>query len=377
MKLLLTKKTFILTSCCLLVVFLTFISCENEGVYASDDEANIQYLRQEQLRSAYVNEIIPLNLAFITSTEKLKNAITSFKAETTLENLTKAQLQWLETLKIWKHLELYNLGDIEDSFIHFEINRWPTNIENINGFINNTETINENFISTIGSSSKGISAIEYLLFSNTNNNIVLNSFNADKNSQKRLDYLEALSLNLNTKATQLHNLWINYETNFLQSLENGISGSQSQLTNAIITLIEEIVISKLGNPLGDKTGGIIDVNALESYRSNSSLIIIEEHLKAIIKCYHGNYNEKTLNWGYNNYLELIGQTSLNNEIIAAFELCKSKIEAISNPLSIELVNNRQNVADLQNAFTNLLILIKVDMANAIGTTVTINDNDGD
>ena len=68
---------------------------------------------------------------------------------------------------------------------------------------------------------------------------------------------------------------------------------------------------------------------------------------------------------------------MNTQFENAFSNCQNKIDAISNSLFSELDVNPERVIDLQNSFTDLLILIKVDMANAIGTTVTINDNDGD
>ncbi|MEP1490128.1 MAG: imelysin family protein [Algibacter sp.] len=356
-------------------LFFTGISCDEGDI--SKDEYQIQYLRKEQLSNLYNNEILPLNTEFISSTEALINSIEAFKQDVTTENLENARLQWVNMLKIWKHLELYNLGGVQDSFIHFEINRWPTNTEIIEGYIEGTETIDEAFIASNGSSSKGISALEYILFSSQNIEEVINAFSVNTNFERRLDYLDALAHNLKTKAQNLQVIWTTDEAEFINALENGISGSQSQLTNALITLIEEVVISKLGNALGDNTGGTIDVEALEAYRSGSSLVIIQAHLTALNRCYEGAFIEKTIAWGYDDYLKLISNETLDAEIVDAFNLCQTKIDAISGTLYDELTNSPENVIDLQEAFTNLLVFIKVDLANAIGTTVTINDNDGD
>lgn len=369
------KKTLIILPSFVISILLFLVSCDSDGITESDYQ--IQYTRTAQLDNIYENEILVLSNQFIQKTTLLQTSVQEFKTTTSLENLTKTQADWIAALKVWKQLELYNLGAVENSFIHFEINRWATNTETIDEYILGNETINDTFIASKGSSSKGISALEYLLFSSEENQEVLSSFTTDLNFERRLDYLEALAINLKTKADALLSIWKNDKDNFISSIENGISGSQNQLTNAMITLIEEVIISKLGNPLGDNTGGLINIEALEATRSKSSLIIIQEHLTALKRCYNGSFLENEINWGYDNYLYLIEREDLDVTIIAAFETCQTKIDAIKNPLIEEIISNPENVTNLRDAFRDLLVLIKVDMSNAIGTTVTINDNDGD
>jgi predicted lipoprotein len=369
------KKKLVIIPTIIITSLLFFVSCNTDGI--TESEYQIQYTRTAQLENIYENEILVLSNEFIQKTTLLQSNVQEFKTNSTLVNLTETQASWVATLKVWKQLELYNLGAVENSFIHFEINRWATNTETIDEYIDGNETINDTFIASKGSSAKGIAAIEYLLFSSEENQEVLNSFKTDLNFERRLNYLEALAINLKIKANALLSIWENDKDNFISSLENGISGSQNQLTNAMINLIEEIIISKLGNPLGDKTGGIINVDALEAARSKSSLIIIQEHLTALKRCFTGEILENDINWGFDNYLSLIERDDLNTSIIEAFNTCQTKIDTIKTPLIDEIKNTPENVTNLQDAFRNLLILIKVDLSNAIGATVTLNDNDGD
>lgn len=369
------KKILIVFSTVLIIAASLFISCDDKGI--TEDRYQIEYYRTAQLKNIYNNGISILTDKFSQEVVLLKQSVLDLKQTASLNNLINAQNNWKNVMKTWKQLELYNLGAVQNSFIHFEINRWETNTSLIDGYINGNDVINEAYIESKGSSSKGLSAIEYLLFSSENNQTILNTFTTGLNKQRRLDYLLALSENLEKKENKLKTLWVNNEDTFLNSLENGISGSQNQLTNAMVSLVEEIIISKLGKPLGEKTGGIISVNSLEAYRSSFSLEIINQHLIALEKCYSGNFKQNSIKWGYDNYLDLIGSITLNEKINTAFANCKLRIEAIKNPLREELVNNKQSVSKLRSSFTNLLVLIKVDLANAIGSTITISDNDGD
>lgn len=369
------KKIFLAIPVLFISSLLLFMSCNNEGI--SESEYQIEYTRTAQLKNTYENEIIVLATTFIQKTSLLKTSIVNFKNNTSISNLTIAKENWLEVLKTWKQLELYNLSAVENSFIHFEINRWETNTDNINKFIDGNEVINEAFIAPKGSSSKGISALEYLLFSSDDNQNVLNSFTIDTNYDRRLDYILALSENLYLKSNELFSLWENDKVSFISSIENGISGSQNQLTNAMINLIEEVIISKLGNPLGDNSGGVLKIDALEAARSKSSLLIIKEHLTALKRCYTGAFIDNDIQWGFDNYLKLISREDLDINILDAFNECQIKIDNITNALSVELLENTKSITDLQESFRDLLILVKVDLSNAIGATVTLNDNDGD
>jgi len=359
----------------LLCIVLLCIHCDDRGI--TEDTYLIGYQRTQQLENVYVNEILPLSTAFVLKTGQLATAIATFKTTTTVDHLTIVRTRWIEALKVWKRLELYNLGTVEDRFIHYEINRWATNTVLINNYITGTDGIDESFIRSKGSSSKGISAMEYLLFSDEDTDKVMASFTQQANHTRRIKYLLALSNDLHTKATELKNIWVQDKEQFINAIENGTSGSQNQLTNALISLLEEIIIKKLGNPLGNNSGGTVAISELEAYRSETSLAILQEHLIALKRCYFGDFKEDSIKWGYDNYLLLIGNEHLTIRVLDVFNELDALLTSFEGSLKNELVSNPTNIVKLRKKFTDLLVLIKVDLANTIGATVTISDNDGD
>ena len=359
----------------LVMILLLTLSCEKKAAVSFSSE--VQRHKKAQLKNIYDNEISRLNTAFIIETSLLNDGIKHFGKEATTTNLSEVQNQWLRTLKIWKQMELYNIGDISKTFIHSEIGRWPTNENFINDFIDEIEIINEAFIVSKGASSKGISALEYLLFSSEDNEMVITCFTTGTNFAKRLDYLTAVAHNLETKANKLSKLWTDYHSKFTTGLENGVEGSQNQIINQMVSTIEAIIISKLGKPLGDTNGGTIALDELEAPRSGASLEIIQQHLISLNRCYKGDFALTPFRVGFDDFLILIGNEDFSVKIAAQFAVCQKKIDAIKGSLRNEIVSNPEAVVDLKNAFTNLLVLIKVDMANVLGSTITFNDNDGD
>lgn len=369
---------YLSTATLLFASFLTlfFIGCEKKGV--SESEHQIQYYRKAQLKNIYENQIAKLTQSFTDETNLLIEATNSFKNKTDLTNLVTIQNQWKSVQLVWKQLELYDLGTISDNFITSEINRWPTDQKKINTNIASTDIINESYINTKGSSSKGISAIENLIYSITDDNAtLLNTFTEDSLSVRRIQYLIALSENLHQNSLKLKTLWDSDQVSFINSLENGISGSQNQVINAMVTLIEEIIITKLGKPLGDTNGGIIEAKRLEAYKSGFSKEIIQQHLTALQKCYTGDFTKTPFQIGFDDFLILIGREKLATHIMNQFIVCQEKATAIKGSLKNEITSNPKNVTELKNAFRDLLVLLKVDMANVLGSTITFNDNDGD
>lgn len=376
MKRLYFKKTFVFGLILVMVCGITVIGCQDDdGILEKNYET--QFYRESQLTNIYNNEIVDHTSDFVSKTANLQSTIEQFRQNPSATNLLLAQNDWETMLLTWKELELYKIGDVSDSFLFFDINLWPSNETLIDTYINGTDTIDETFISSHGASSKGISALEFLLFSSENPSEVLNSFTTDMNANRRLDYLVALATNLNTKAQALQTVWQNYQPEFISSLQNGINGSQNLVINAMVTLTEQIVIRKLGNPLGDNTGGILNPESLEASRSGNSLTIIERHLKSLQRCYSGDFKQTPFRIGFDDYLVKLGYEELSVRIHEQFNICQQQIETINGTLYEELTNNPQNVVALQDTFRDLLVLLKVDMANAIGSTITFNDNDGD
>ena len=355
--------------CTIALVF--FQSCEQES--DAEFQSQTELYKNAQLANIYDNEVAVLASSLTKETQLLEQATKTFRTNGTTADLKSAQEQWKAVQSVWKRLELYDLGAVANSFIAFEINRWPTDIERIEGHINGSEVLNEDFIASLGSSSKGIAAAEHLLFSVQDHILDASSTYL----QRRNEYLLAVVENLHSKALQLQTLWETHAVGFVQALENGINGSQNQVINAMVSLIEEIIISKLGNPLGDTNGGTIVPERLEARLSAFSKEIVQQHLTALKRCYTGDFALTPFRVGFDDFLILIGSEKLSDKISDQFAVCQTKLNDIEGSLEDALVSNPESVLALKYAFRDLLVLVKVDMANVLGSTITFNDNDGD
>lgn len=356
-----------------ILLLLIIISCSKDNNTKQSDD--LKALKEAQLLNLYNNEISNLNASFIITTTALNESVENFNQQTTIQNLETAQQKWIDMVLVWKKLELYKIGSVPDNYIFYKIDYWPTEINFINNFINGSATLDESFIESKGSSSKGVAAIEFLLFKTTNQ-LTLESFTTAANFERRKSYLTALCQNLKTKSIELESRWIDYKPTFVSALHNGLDGSQDQITNAIVSLTEKIKIYKLEKPLGTNNDNFLKPLKLEAHRSGKSLEIIRANLITLERCFKGEFNTDT-NIGFDDYLIKLGRQDLATQITNDFTNCFTKLDALNTPLREDLFNNTQNIANLKDTVTNLLLHIKVDMASALSTIITFNENDGD
>jgi len=343
------------------------LSCQNDGTTTADEYTN-RYYKRELLNNIYENEIIPLHQQFSTETQTLLNEVLSFSNDINSDNLIQLKQQWKVATSVWKKCELYDIGAIKNSFIHYAINSWPANTSFIENNIASTTIVNESYIASIGSSSKGIAGIEYLLF-NSDEGITISAF---QDSPSRLNYLIACIAELNTNSDTILNQWIVYHNVFVTNIQEGISGSQNEIINNMVALLEEIIMSKLNNAINQN-----DNTEFEAFKSDFSLEMIKSNIIALQRCYTGDFSFTPYRIGYKKILTELGNEELANEIDEKFNSCILNIATMNPSLNNSLNNNVEEINELKIDVEALLFLIKIEMSQVIGSTITFNDNDGD
>ncbi|MCX6183028.1 MAG: imelysin family protein [Bacteroidetes bacterium] len=345
-------------------------------------ESEVKTPFDEKAMLGNIGEIVikPLHQRFVQECGELVTAAQNFSTQNDSANLSAYQFQWKETRHWWKQCEAYILGVPAEIYINFKIDKWPTNQTFIDNNINGISTLNEAFVESQGSTAKGFPAIEYLVFNTNGDSLVLKNFTTDINATRRMDYLIALTLNLQTKATYLLQTWNDYLPDFETTVRTDIYGSLSKLINAQSSLLEQIVNTKLGYPLGKTNGDVAIPESVEDYLSKESVNDIRINLAGIQEAYlcsFGGNSGKGLR-DFLNYNEAKkGDDLLSTVIDNKFAECFAALDKISSPLSGAVNSQKTDVEDLYIKIRDLLILYKSNMADDLGVTITFNDNDGD
>jgi predicted lipoprotein len=333
------------------------------------------------LVAAIVNErILPEHEAFVAAAATLQTTVAGLGASPSPATLAAAQEQWRATAEAWARVEPFQLRF--SMLVSSEIKKWPINDLYIEELLANTAPIDAAALSMAGSTAKGLVTLEYLLFApgpgtsaSTGDSAGAAVLAALEASPRRLDYAAAVATDLARLSRDLLYLWSPSGDGHAQALidaslspNNMVAGSISMLTNEMIALLEGIVKTKLSYPLSG-TDGLARPEAVESPYAGYSVPLIVANLATMQAVFQNDLAP------YVTFLA--GNDQLVAAIDAQFDRTLAALAAIPGPLEAAIVANPDAVATARDEVRNLLRLIKVDLANQLGITVTFSDSDGD
>ncbi|MCB9195130.1 MAG: imelysin family protein [Flavobacteriales bacterium] len=352
------------------------ISCKKHDVEKSDFD------KSKMLKSIADEQITPLVLEFKLNTEHLNQSIQNFCSTPNLSNLDILQADWVETSITLEKCLIFNVGTIQDSYVFNKMESRPVNSSFIEFYISDTVSISNSFIESIGSSSKGLSAIEYLIYNELDDEqIVIDSFSLSSYSARRIEYLSSLGENLLDQSLILYNTWNNgYYSTFISYDGNNIGGVVSDLINEISSILEVVHGQKLGFPLGkDLVSSIAQPDDVESPLSHQSLSMLRANIDGIESIFFNDISSSSI--GFDDYLNSLNARYYNQFLSIAlkvkFKEVNDALDKIEQPLEIAVINQYEDVEEAYNLLRELLVMFKVDVASQLSITITLNDNDGD
>ena len=217
-----TKISLIFTVPLLVFACVTLTGCDS-----GDDDNG--YERGPLLTNYADNLIIPSYAELKTRTAQLSMAVEVFTAEVTADNLDALQEAWHQAYLSWQYANAYNFGPagelgLKKSLVQ-EIGTWPASSTKIESAITagtwNLEDFNRD--------ARGFVAIEYLIFSITNDNTaILEQFAAPDRKQ----YLTDLVNDIKADVDNVHSAWVSgYREEFIENDGTDVGSSVSGLYN--------------------------------------------------------------------------------------------------------------------------------------------------
>jgi len=360
-----------------IVVLLAVICCISSCKKKPSPLEN--YDRATLLKNIADSVVVPAYTDFNNASNALKAAANDFTVLPNSTNLNALKTAWNNTVAVWMRCEMFNFGYANANSLNSQIGSTPANFIVIEGEIHGTNTIDENYISSTGTTRKGLAAIEYLLYGeNISEQAVLDSFTTSSSVARRKQYLNVLCAHVHTQVGLAYNDWNNGNsyTNFLSQTQLDISGSMNLLVNALVEHIEFVRKGKVGKPLGIDNGGVADPSLCEYKLAPRSIENIRENIAQWKEIYTG----KT-GIGLDDYLDHVGAqyngTALSTTISQQLDVCLTKANGITVPLHSAVTLQPQQVNALYLELKKLTVLTKVDMSSNLGVVITFSDNDGD
>ena len=278
-------------------------------------------------------------------------------------------------------------GKSEEIYYASRMNIYPVNIErtdlNISNRVDDIENPN-NY------SSQGFPTLDYLLHGiASSDSEILNIYLTADDSFEINNYLKYLKLVSNQMLELTNSViddWDNsYRDTFISSTENTATSSINMMTNDFIYYYEKrFRANKIGIPAGVFSGGTLPDRVEAYYKRSVSKTLATEALNAITKFFDGvafDNNSSQTGPSFSDYVDFLETTKndspLGDLITDQFEISKTAIGELNDDFTIQLDENKLKMLEAYDKIQAAVVLMKVDMLQALNINVDYVDADGD
>lgn len=318
---------------------------------------------------------LPHHESLGTSTAALPAAF-DFCAAPSAASIAAAQDAWRLAAGDWAGVEAFFYGPAMDDHVDAAVWFWPTRPELIEDVLAGDAPIDAALVDGLGAAAKGLPAIEAQLFDPAGGDVLSRFDPADPIAARRCALVRELAIDVDEHAGALVETWSSGYADDLAAPPNARYEDEraalDEMVNGIIGLLQLVDDHKLAIPFGSKTNGMAQPDLVESRYSDQSLAAIATNLATVRALYLGAGDGLGLQ-----DLVVARSPMLDESIVAALDDADAAVAAIPPPLRVAVGESFVPVQTAIDAVKQLRRFFTADLAQQLGVTVTISDNDGD
>ena len=361
----------------ILIFVLTSLSCGDNGNAGPEEPIN-NFDRKAMLIDFADGIIIPAYNEYVQKLEILNNFAQSFVQDPTVENLEALRGYWLDAYKSWQYVSMFDIGKAEEISLRNFTNIFPTN----------PTEIEENIISGIYNlelpskyDEQGFPALDYLLYGIGENSESIVSKYLEPSKAK---YLTDLTDKLEVMAASVLNDWNDeYRESFI--VNDGISATSSvnKLVNDYLLYYEKYLrAGKIGIPAGVFSGDPLSEKVEGYYAEDISKILFLTGLDACKRFFNGkNFNTDSIGSGFKSYLDYLNTikegADLSQLINDQFDATQQTASQLDDNFVMQIQFDNSKMLATYDELQKNVILLKVDMLQALNIKIDFVDSDGD
>lgn len=285
-------------------------------------------------------------------------------------SLDAAQAAWSDLRGPWKRLLAVQLGPIVDDGYESALDFWPARTSSIEGgILSGAQTQAD--IDALGVASKGMPAIEYLLWDPLAGDAAILAL---LQASERCNYLRLLAGDVEHGLVELEAAWRDeFAPQWIGAGDNELYPTLAlaidDLVNAMIAGLHDIDDMKLGKPIGE-TVALPDL--VESRFSDRSLLDASDALAGFTNAYLGSTDAPGLTL-------VVAERSeeVDARVREAIDAATAALSAVPEPLRATVVESPARAIEAREAVHELRTIMTAEVAALLGVTVSLSDNDGD
>ena len=376
------KKIDMIKKLVLLVITVSALYTCSESDDNNSGSSSDNFDRQLMLTNWADNIIIPALEDLSSDLSVLVTDKDAFVASPDESSLSQLRLSWLEAYKTWQYVEMFNIGKAEEINYGFQMNVYPTNVVDIQ---NNINSDSYDLSNVNNNDAVGFPALDYMLYGlGSTDQEILNAYSSEPNFEDNASYLSALINQMDALTNTVLNDWTtSYRDVFVNSTANTATSATNKLTNDFIFYYEKgLRANKFGIPAGVFSSTPLETKVEAFYNKDVSKMLSLNALSAVQGFFNGvGYNASTSNESLSSYLEYLNTinsgSSLNTIIANKFNAAEIKIQGLDDNLGLQVTMDNTKMLEAYDALQDAVVLLKVDMIQAMNISIDYVDADGD
>lgn len=363
----------------ILLVLLSFMSCEDEngGSAIVDD-----FDRSAMLEGWADHIIIPAITAFSEKTEALKVAGEAFETNPTTENFNALRDAWWDAYLSWQKVSMFEIGKAEEAMLRDHLNIYPTDtdgiLENINAGEYNLELPSQR-------DKQGFPALDYLLYGVAEDEeAIMELYTSGAQASDYRAYVASLCIRIDELHDMVLASWTSgYKDEFVANSGNSATASVDRLVNDYLFYYEKALrAGKIGIPAGVFSGTPLVTHVEALYKGDGSKVLFLEALNATNAFFNGQYYSGTgTTQSLADYLDYLDATkegkAVRTLIDTQFNTAIAEGSKLADNFADQVQNDNQLMLQTYDELQRNVVLLKVDMLQALNINVDYVDADGD
>ena len=359
----------------LVIATLFFAACSTEDDGAVDNGNDLDSFDRGALLANWAdNIIVPAFNDFTSATQGLEEASLKFTSNPSEENLLKLRSSFESSYLEFQNVAMFDIGKAEELNFRRFLNTYPLDAASVDNKISSGDY---NLKLPSSFKEQGFPAMDYLLngLGATDAEII-----AKYDSDNYKNYLIDVAQRINSLASEVNASWQgDYRDTFVNNTSSSSTGSVDKLTNKYIMYFEKFLRSgKIGFPSGVFTGSPSPVNVEAYYSANLSRKLYLQALESTVDFFNGKaHNSNQTGKSYKQYLEYLDRNDLSNDILTQFEAIKSQSSNLNASLKNQVETNNNVMLATYDELQKMVVLLKLDMVQALSISINYVDSDGD
>lgn len=326
--------------------------------------------KQAALDSVARTVLLPAYADLSARAADLWRAAESLRTAPALTSLRQTQQAWRATLLAWRRTQSFAHGPVDSLGVYARIQFWPSRRQSIDRVLKANRPFDDRYLQELGANAVGLSALEVLLFDVRETDAARVKAFSGPSGDRRRRYLAALTGELTKQTRHVEQAWRGaggYAAGF------GAGGQQNLnlLVNDILGAIEAGAQGRLQTVIDKRHQQQFAFDLVEGGLSGTS----QDGLLALLTGVQASFTGQA-GLGLDDYLKQINPGTARR-VEAQFQLSIAAVRAIGMPLERGIEAREVLVRQAHEACRQLEVLVKSEVASALGVTLTFRSTDGD